>query len=158
MTSTRFIVLLAATSIASACATEPSPLEVYSLIRVNGRALPSTVLSVNVDDGTTYSVEAVHGALLLYENGRFSKERQFRALNNGIPSNDDLPKGTWSGSFVRTDSTLTISFVQVLTLNDGKTLQYVETFVYEILENGSTLRGIENVDGIFPGVYEYLRQ
>ena len=120
------------------------------MTRANEQPLPTTVIRLQSMNGAIYEVEAVAGSIRLYGHGMMVREFNTRDMLDGTPV-DTLISVRWTGSFQRTDSTLTIRFRY-------KTINYVETYVYRLGDGGRTLRGTESFEGLFPAVYEYVRR
>jgi hypothetical protein len=125
----------------------PSESQLYSLQSIDGQPLPATIISATTVDGDLYEFQAVRGSLRLLNGGRLKKERDVRNAWNGVPS-DTVNAGRWTGTYLRTDTTLTIRFTD--------TQGVLNVFTYRILEGGRVLKGIEG--DFAPRVYEYVRQ
>lgn len=125
----------------------PSETEEYSLVRAGGQTLPATVISVMTTEGVLYEVQVLRGIIRFFDNGELEKERDFRNVWNGVPS-DTITAGRWSGTYERTDTTILVRLKD----SDGM----IETTIYKITGNGLVLQGVEGIGGAFIRVYEYL--
>ena len=129
---------------------EPGPTETFVMTRANHLPLPTPVIRLRNMNGSIYEVQAIGGSIRLYGHGRMAREFSTRNMVSGTPV-DTLISVRWTGSYQRTDSTLTIRF-------RFKTSDYIETYVYRLGDGGRTLRGTESFEGLFPAVYEYVRR
>jgi hypothetical protein len=123
-------------------------IESYTLTHINGNALPAAYASVQVAGGGTHETQAVQGALRIFEDGSFDKEKVWRGVLNGVPDTSTTTS-RWTGRVQRGDTLREIHFTD----ERGAPT----TFVYVLSDSGRVLRGIEYLGGAWPASYEYRR-
>ena len=160
MLGSPLVLLLLVSVIASCSLVDSDPPESYALTRVDGNPVPTIVLTLSLGEGRTHTVEVLEGSITLYGGlKRFEKTRLIRVVHDGGEPSLDVYEQ--AGSFQRSDSQMTLRFVDnVLVGRDGvvtDTLRVDASHVYEILDGGMQLRGVEYVNGRSSRLYEYAR-
>ncbi len=142
----RIAILGAFLALASCSLLSSADQQVFILNSVDGESLPAALTSATATDGTRYELQALRGILSIGDDNRFKKELDVRNVWNDVPT-DTIP-GRWSGTIVRTDTSVTVHFTDPVAGSF--------TITYTILDAGQRLLGVE---GTFPPkTFEYVRQ
>jgi hypothetical protein len=122
----------------------------YDLAKVGGEPLPAIVVHTVATNGTVYDLQAVGGWLRLYADGTFKRRRDVRNVWNGVPDDTLNWDSRQPGTFVLTDTTLVLSFL------DARGAPELNTYL--LLDGGKSVAGIETYTQQFPNTYEYKRR